>query len=340
MGAKDTETKAYLKNAERVADVFNFIMYGGQQVIQPKNLQELDTTAVALPYGNGAKEPLQKIRDALKLYSAMRDDKAIYLILGIEAQSEAHYAMPVRNMLYDSMSYTEQVSRIAATNRKSEKQMNKAEFLSGFTKDDRLTPVITVVMLFSPDKWDAPRSIHEMLNTQDETVLSFVQDYKIHLISPAEIADMDFDKFQTGLGAVMQFIKHQNEDGMDWIKENKRFEKVDFESASLIKTTTGTDIQIKKGESVNMCRAWQNSINKAKEEARKEGKEEGKKEGKMEGKKEGKMEGKMEGKKEGHNDMLQALQMLKDSISIEKISKSTGCPMEVVMQLKNLALTN
>ena len=51
MGKFDTMTKEYLSDNEVFADAFNFLMYDGQQIIRPENLQELDTTELALPYG-------------------------------------------------------------------------------------------------------------------------------------------------------------------------------------------------------------------------------------------------------------------------------------------------
>ena len=49
-----------------------------------------------------------------------------------------------------------------------------------------------------------------------------------------------------------------------------------------------------KEEVVDMCRAWENSINDAKNEGRREGKLEGRREGELEGRREGKLEGKIE----------------------------------------------
>lgn len=110
MGAIDTEAKAYLSSPDKVADAFNYWVYGGRNIIKSAELTPLDTTAIALPYANDAKKPIQKIRDVLKLYTAMRDNQAYYLMLGIEIQSDVHYGMPVRNMLYDAMSYAQQIS--------------------------------------------------------------------------------------------------------------------------------------------------------------------------------------------------------------------------------------
>lgn len=56
---------------------------------------------------------VQKYRDLLKTATIMEDGEATYVLLGIENQTEVHYAMPVRNMLYDAMQYNQQVTEIA-----------------------------------------------------------------------------------------------------------------------------------------------------------------------------------------------------------------------------------
>ena len=106
MGVADKETKAYMRENEIFADAFNFFLYDGAQKIQPGLLRELDTTELAQLPGTDEKqlsEVIQKYRDVLKSAVIMQDEKASYLLLGIENQTDVHYAMPVRNMLYDVM---------------------------------------------------------------------------------------------------------------------------------------------------------------------------------------------------------------------------------------------
>ena len=62
--------------------------------------------------GYVSKQPVQRFRDIIKSAAAMGDEENTYLILAIEAQSHTHYAMPVRDMLYDAMQYTKQVENI------------------------------------------------------------------------------------------------------------------------------------------------------------------------------------------------------------------------------------
>ena len=119
MADKDTVTKDYMSDNATFADLFNFYIYGGHEVIVPEQLKPLDTTEIALPYSNEHLIAIQKLRDVMKLYAAMSDDKATYLLLGVENQSELHYAMPIKNGLYDMIEYTKQVEFTARQHRKS-----------------------------------------------------------------------------------------------------------------------------------------------------------------------------------------------------------------------------
>ncbi len=267
MGKIDTEAKGYLSNVERFSDLFNYWIYNGENIIQPENLHELDTTAIAIPYGNKSKKHVQKFRDLLKLYTAMEDDQAVYLIFGMEIESKIHYAMPVRNMLYDALNYAHQVDIISNNNKRSRKTKSSNEFLSGMKRDDRLHPVVTLVVNISGQPWDGFTSIHNLLSVGDQRILEFVSDYKINLLSPDMLAEDDFAKFHTGIGAALQFIKHQHDDNMDWIINQKRLEKVDRATAEFIQTATGTSFDIDDEEEViDMCRAWKNSMDQAKTE--------------------------------------------------------------------------
>ena len=219
----------------------------------------------------------------MKLYAAMQDGQAIYLVLGLELQTRIHYSMPVRGMLYDALNYSQQVTEAAASYRKNSASQSNEEFLSGFHKGDRLMPVITLTLCLSAEPWDAPTSLHEMLSVTDERLLKFVPNYKLNLLTPAQIAEEDFDKFRTGLGAVMQFTKHRNDHDVNWMAGNKRFEEMDRETADLIKTVTGADIRFdEKGDVVNMWAAWENGINQARNDGRTEGRIEGRIEGREE----------------------------------------------------------
>ncbi len=277
MGVKDTVTTKYMRQIEIFADIFNFYIYDGKQVIDPASLEELDTRELGVPYGGekGARQPVQKNRDIMKSVIGMADQRTAYLLLAIENQSNIHYAMPVKNMVYDALQYAEQVESAAASHRKSGDYRNVAgdEYLSGFLKRDRLLPVVTLVVYFDSKEWDGPLSIHEMFQDQDKKILALVPDYKINLVSPAAIRDDDFDKFHTSLKEVLSFIKYaRNKAALKKVLEdNEAFRHLGREEVDVLNACVGANIAPQKGEEeTDVCLAIEQMIEEAAQEAAQE----------------------------------------------------------------------
>ena len=118
MGALDIEGKRYLSDNRRFADAFNYLLHDGNPVINPDDLQDVDASQIAVPYGNGARLPMEKYRDLFKFLDAKTDGKLIYILLGIELQGFIHYAMPVKNGLYDMIGYSKQAEEAGKSHRK------------------------------------------------------------------------------------------------------------------------------------------------------------------------------------------------------------------------------
>ena len=274
MGIIDTEGKKYLSDNKIFADAFNYLVYGGKQVIKADELREIDTTALAMPYGNDAKVPVQKYRDILKLWNAMMDDNAIYVILGAELQDKVHYGMPVKDGLYDMLGYSKQIEEIRRSYRKQRGEGNKdveitaedgalkikltgEEFLSGMRKGDKLIPIITAVVYLGEAPWDGPRCLHDMLDFKSDAVKSFVPDYKLNLISPADMKDEEFAKFHTDLGFAMEVIKHQSSDADEVIgRTNHR--KIDRDTALFLNSAVKLNLEYEEETGgVDMCLAME-----------------------------------------------------------------------------------
>lgn len=149
-----------------------------------------------------------------------------------------------------------------------------------------------------------------------------IQPDRLQKIDTAKISDEEYDRFKTDLGAVMQFIKHQSDEDGSWIKGKTRFEHVEKEAVELINLITGSKIiGDEKEEEVNMCRAWENSINNAKSE------------GRLEGRLDGKREGEIEGKIEAYNDCNMPIAEI-----AKKVSKPEECVKEVIKKLSAACL--
>ena len=277
MGKADTITKKYMENPTVFADAFNQFLYHGDQKIDPARLTELDTTEIVIPYGaGGAGVPEQKYRDVLKLLYAMTDGRTAYCIMGIENQTEIHYALPVRNGVYDFLQLSHQVSVAARSHKQAMKETksgtdlpNKSqmeekptdgEFLSGFWKTDRLVPVITLVIYFGTDGWDAPLSLREMYSNTDSVILAHAPDYHVNLIAPREMSDNEIDEFHSNLREVMLYIKYSKDKEKlnQIIEEDLKFQSMERQAAEVINVVTGSKLKYPEGKGdVNMCLAIQ-----------------------------------------------------------------------------------
>ncbi len=283
----DTLSKGYMSQNDIFADAFNYLIYDGQQVIKPEQLSPLDTTELAAPYGAGGEaEPVQKLRDVLKYVTAMTDDSTAYLVLGIENQQNVHLAMPVRNMLYDALEYSRQVSEAASRHRQNKEHGSREEFLSGFHRGDRLIPVITLVVYFSSDKWDGPRRLFDMMEIKDDKIRALTNDYKIHLLAPAEMSDDEFDKLRSELGRIMKYIQCSTDKNRlsQLVEADERYTHISKAGALLLNECTKSEIHIDDSkEDVDMCQA----IKDIKADSMAEGVAKGRAEGRAEGVAEG-----------------------------------------------------
>lgn len=192
-------------------------------------------------------------------------------VIRAENQAEIHYAMPVKSALYDVLNYGSQVKELAKKHKEAGDQGSGGEFLSGFHRDDWLTPVITITVYWGSDEWDAPRSLHEMFGQFDERLKSFIPDYRINLIVPGEMEN--FDKFQTELGSVLEAIKvSADKNSMGKLfREDKRFSAMSNESVEAINTFVGTNITVNKQEGVtDVNKEWEDWISSKQAEGRTE----------------------------------------------------------------------
>ena len=318
MGMTDTVTKEYMRGNKVFADAFNYLIYGGEQVVKPALLQELDTTEIAIPFAldeeeNTTEEAVQKYRDVLKSTVIMQDAKASYILLGVENQTDVHYAMPVRNIIYDALQYGKQVSEVAKKhkNQSDGNRHNRGEYLSGFYKEDRIRPVITLVIHFGANKWDGPLSLYEMMDLEDEKLLEFVQDYRIFLIDPYKLTDNDLEKFSSSLGDVLGYIKYsKDKNALSKFLNDSQVMIMDNDAARVIRDITNTPIYVPDGKGeIDMCKAVKDLMD------------------------ESKTEGIAEGIAEGIKKM--ALKMYKNGDSIEKIAETAEVSINQVKEWIN-----
>ena len=320
---KDSATKWFMEQNDVFADAVNYLIYGGKEVVKPENLKTKDVTELSIPFGkNGKATTNQKVRDVLKLCALKETSDVAYFMIGIENQSELHYAMPVRNMLYDALNYASQVEKISKKHKDNKDKMDTAEFLSGLKKDDRLIPVITIVVYWNTNDWEGPRNLMEMLDIGDKSIIPYINDYKVNLLVPSEIKD--FKPFKSHFGQIMNFIKcskDTNELKTLLETQHKFFSNIKRQEALVLELSTGakfTNATTSRG-GVNMCKAFE----QMKDEGRREGLETGRREGLHIGLAEGLQTGRAEGLTEGEDKLTSLLCLLSDE-DLQRFKTSKG----------------
>ena len=277
MGKKDTITKEYLSRPDIFADAFNYFLFDGKKVIKPKDLQEQDPTELAVIKKMGKIFTDQKMRDVLKLCTIRHSKYATLVLLGLEGQDKVNYVMPVRDNLYDALNYAAQVREINKRHEEAGDLKDGSELLSGFTKEDKLIPVITLCICFDKSAWDAPRSLYDMFGKIDPRIKPYLNNYKLNLITPSEVSD--FTKFASGLGLALEFIQNSDDKKQmrSIIESRKEYKSVDVGTVDIINVYTNARISKDnvKGGRLDMCTALQGIFEDGKIEGRTEGIAEG-----------------------------------------------------------------
>ncbi|MGN0243304.1 MAG: hypothetical protein ACI4CT_04485, partial [Lachnospiraceae bacterium] len=220
---------------ERIADIFNYYCFDGEQTICPEEVQtqEREESIVITNSDHKTKQVVERIRDILAI---AKKNGTVFVMLGIENQEHIHYGMPVRNMLYDSLTYARQIEEKTKENRKNH-SLGGAEFLSGLRKDEKLTPVVTLVLYYGLEPWDGPRSLLDMLDMDQvpASIWPYVQNqYRLNLLEINQISD--FDKFHTDIKEVLQLLSCKNGKNkmQELIEQNESYQCLPIDAAQVI----------------------------------------------------------------------------------------------------------
>jgi len=276
----NTIVNRYLSDNERYADLINGCEFGGEQIIVAGDLTDIDSQVNASQEGNsGKKSNNWKMKPRKTKYRDLIRKLAFgvnFMVVGIENQEEVHYLMPLRTMEYDAREYCRQAAIIRKKSR-NRKELSTGEFLSGFTKEDKLYPCVTLVLYYG-DEWDGCRNLHELLDFTDipERLKPLVNDYRIHLIEIKKIQDTGV--FRTDLKQVFDFIRYSKDKNKlrELIETDTAYRKLDEDAYDMIALYTKSKelLEIKnkntEGDEVNMCQAIKEMLEDEREEGRAE----------------------------------------------------------------------
>ncbi len=248
----DVILKDFWRQNERFADLFNAVIFRGKQVIKPEDLTERDTDMSGIIQFKGYQETLERTRDVVKKMAYGVE----FAVLGIESQQKIHYAMPLRTMLYDSLGYLKEYQEITRIRKAERGKMTEDEFLSKMRKEDRLHPIISIVLYYSEKSWDGPTCLKDMIVEMPEEMERIFSDYKMNLVQIRESEQYTFHNEE--VRAVFEISREIFNGNLDKINERYRNRDLTPELITVIGKITDSAELVRQGkieEVANMCTA-------------------------------------------------------------------------------------
>lgn len=258
------------------ADIVNGLLFGGETVIRPEELEDQAPRAAYKADGQ-----LREIeRDVAKRWT--RSSIRIACI-GFENQTEPDAAMPLRVYGYDG-----------------------AEYRAQLLKENRgspLYPVVTLVLYFGHKKhWDKPLTLHEAVHVP-ELFKPYVPDVRINLFEIAFLSREQVSRFKSDFRVVADYFVQMRENG-DYVPSRETLDHVQA-TVQLLSIMTrdrryeeAYNDSPNKQEVRNMCDVLDRVEQRGRAQGRAEGIAEGRAKGKAEGRDEGRAEGLAQGAEE------------------------------------------
>lgn len=164
--------------------------------------------------------------------------------------------MPLRTMLYDSLGYLKEYQEITRIRKAERGKMTEDEFLSKMRKEDRLHPIISIVLYYSEKSWDGPMCLKDMIVEMPEEMERIFSDYKMNLVQIRESEQYTFHNEE--VRAVFEISREIFNGNLDKINEKYRDRDLTPELITVIGKITDSAELVRQGkieEVANMCTA-------------------------------------------------------------------------------------
>lgn len=268
----DVRLKDFWRPNDRFADLFNAVVFGGAEVIKPESLQEMDTDMSGIIQFKNYEEALVRTRDLVKKMAYGVE----FAVLGVESQQKIHYTMPLRTLLYDGLGYLKEYQEITRSRKSGQGKMTEDEFLSKMCREDRLHPIVSIVVYYSEKNWDGPMCLKDMIVEMPEEIGEIFSDYRMNLVQVRES-----DKYQfhnEDVRTVFEISRELFKGNFGRIEELYGTQNIKSELLAVIGKITDSRDLVRQSESKevkNMCTA----LERLKEEGIREGIQKGIQEG-------------------------------------------------------------
>ena len=205
ISTKDVIEKSFIALNDVFADIFNVLVFNGQQIVTPDSLE--DITGFSQYKADDTKLHEQE-RDTYKLWKGLGIN---LVIIGMENQTKPEGDMPFRCIGYDGASYRSQLLK------KEEKMVKGKKKLVPVKKR---YPVITVVLYFGEKLWHYPLELKQSFrpklpdNEVTKKLQPYITDYRVNLFDIPRLSPETVKQFKSDFRIVADYFVnvYQNPD--------------------------------------------------------------------------------------------------------------------------------
>ena len=295
MAEKDVTEKILEAYNDVFADIVNVLLFHGDRVIAPDELE--DQAPRAYYKADGKIRELE--RDVAKRW---KKGNIRVTCIGLENQTRADPDMPLRVIGYDGAEYRAQLAEHPAGSR---------------------YPVVTLVLYFGHKKhWDKPLSLKERLDIPP-AFEPFVNDYKINLFEIAYLTHEQVERFQSDFRIVADYFVQKREKG-DYTPDPRQIDHVQ-ETLQLLSVMTN-DHRFEDAYNDSGQKGGPRTMCEVLDKIETRGIEKGLQQGMQQGMQQGLQEGELKAKRE----MARSLAGM--GMPAERIAQAAKVDVEVVRQ--------
>lgn len=215
MGKSVVEQKL-LEYPDVFADVYNAYCFGGESILKEEELEPMMAVAYTRNVDNEVRGRLRDVRKKCLLFSGRYP-----VICQIENQTDIDNTMPVRIMGYEYAAYEEQIDKYQDENKKNLRDAGSRKLFA----DQKLAPVITLVLNFGDQSWRKPTCTYDMVEWPEdilEHLKQCVVNYPIRVVDVAHLNEDLRKVLKSDFRIVAEYLacKGNIEKWEEFLKEN------------------------------------------------------------------------------------------------------------------------
>lgn len=220
MGKPDIVLNAYMKDSNRVRSVLEY--YLGEKL--PEDWEWAEMRGLYPARDSKGKQTFRQ-RDIMGKACAW----GTHFFLGLENQDKVNLIFPWRLMEMDCLAYGEEIDEIRTKNRCTRRNYGKEDdFLYCYGREDRMEPVLNLILYWGKEQWDWPFSLRDMMEGMSALppkMKRLVGNYEVQVIHMRSIPEKALEKMDSDLKYVLGMLRRAGcrKEYWSYIQENREF---------------------------------------------------------------------------------------------------------------------